>query len=67
VTAHPATDLGQQSFGGSEVTDAQGVFEIELLQGHVYTFSTMLGTERHVSAPIVAGELEPLVVVRAPR
>jgi hypothetical protein len=34
---------------------------MELMQGHVYTFSTMLGTERHMSAPIVAGELEPLV------
>ena len=49
VTAHPATDLGQESFGGSAVTDAQGVFEMELLQGHAYTFSRMLGTEHHVS------------------
>ena len=67
VTAHPATDLGQESFGGSAVTDAQGVFEMELMHGHAYTFSTRLGTERHMSAPIVAGELEPLVVVRSPR
>ncbi len=67
VTAHPATGLGQESFGGSAVTDAQGVFEMELLQGHAYTFSTMLGTARHVSPPFVAGELEPIVVVRTPR
>lgn len=66
VTAHPVSDRGHEAFGGSAVTDAQGVFEMALLQGHAYTFSTMLGTARHISAPFVAGELDPIVVVRPP-
>lgn len=66
VTAHPVTDLGQEAFGGAAVTDADGVFEMELLEGQPYTFSVAIGTRRASSAAIVAGHQAPTIRVPAP-